>query len=773
MSSMASALTSVAGSRIPLCDVDIAATLRDLLAEVAVTQTYRNDEPAGIEAVYTFPLPLDAVLLGLHVEIGGRVLRGVVIEKKAAQEKYEDAVEMGDAAVMLEVLEPGLYTMNVGNLLPGEIAKITFRYAMLYRWTGDSLRFFLPTTVAPRYGESPHEPHQTPDHSLTVENRFSLRVEVLGALRGAQFASATHKIEQSESADSLVLSLVEPKAVMDRDFALAVKAPQAARDFVLCGEDGAGTTAIASFQPFFPGLQQPRPLTLAIVIDCSGSMSGDSMTQAKQALHGILENLTPQDRVSLIAFGNHTNLMTERPVACNKTNIAKAKRFVKSLEADMGGTALGNALRTAYETLARAENADIFLITDGEITQWQPVVADAVTAGRRVFTVGVGTAVTEAFLREIASATGGSCELVTPREGMATRVVRHFERMRAPRARRVTVHWPAGATALSPSRHGPIFEGDTVLASATFPQPVFAGEAVLEVETDRGDIRRQAVRFGEIIAAPTPDKRSTVARLAAASRLLEPDGDNALQTALTYQLVSNWTNCIVVAPRADEDKAFDIPALRKVPQTLAAGWGGTGRIMASDSGAGNAAYMTSEVRAARRVVTPRDESMAASGGRSPDVPETLPEPYRRLLEFVNYDVSYLEPTKAFDLLSQSDLLPQFERLFEHARSTGIDPRRFAPLVVARLVTDQLQQLMNATAQRQFTQLRRFADNAVATLRKVARSAAKISESARDSIGVGIIGDYDSLTFIHRMVEIASLLDHLEAAVQDSTPAWSP
>ena len=50
---------------------------------------------------------------------------------------------------MLELLEPGLYTMNVGNLLPGERAKITFSYAMLYRWSGDSVRFFLPTTVAP------------------------------------------------------------------------------------------------------------------------------------------------------------------------------------------------------------------------------------------------------------------------------------------------------------------------------------------------------------------------------------------------------------------------------------------------------------------------------------------------------------------------------------------------------------------------------------------------------------------------------------------------
>lgn len=70
--------------------------------------------------------------------------------------------------------------MNVGNLLPQETAKITFRYAILYRWAGDRLRFFLPTTIGPRFGESPHLPHQAPEASLTVENQFSLRVEVLG-----------------------------------------------------------------------------------------------------------------------------------------------------------------------------------------------------------------------------------------------------------------------------------------------------------------------------------------------------------------------------------------------------------------------------------------------------------------------------------------------------------------------------------------------------------------------------------------------------------------
>ena len=60
MSNLASALTGVHGERVALSGVAVAASLRDLLAEVTVSQTYRNDERVNIEAVYTFPLPLDA-----------------------------------------------------------------------------------------------------------------------------------------------------------------------------------------------------------------------------------------------------------------------------------------------------------------------------------------------------------------------------------------------------------------------------------------------------------------------------------------------------------------------------------------------------------------------------------------------------------------------------------------------------------------------------------------------------------------------------------------
>ena len=717
MKQLASALTGRAGERIALCDVAVSAVLQDLLAEVTVSQTYRNDEATNIEAVYTFPLPLDAVLLDLAVEIGARRLKGTVVEKGRAEEQYEDALEAGDAAVMLEEAEPGLYTMNVGNLLPQEVAKITFRYAVVHRWAGERLRFFLPTTVAPRYGRSSFAPHQEPEVSLTVENQFSLRVEICGALRDAQFACPSHRVECTREADKVVLSLAQARAVMDRDFILNVKTAQAARSVVLCGQDGEGIAALASFQPFFPGMQQLRPLNLAIVVDCSGSMSGDSMAQAKQALDGILEAMQPQDRVTIIAFGDTTRALARRTLACNQKNLDKAKRFAKSLDADMGGTEIGEALQAAYAALGEAESADIFLVTDGEVYDWQAVVRAAKQSGHRIFTVGVGSAVSEAFVRELAARTGGACELVSPCEGMAGRVVRHFARMRAARARRVAFRWPEGAQGITPAQPGAVFEGDTVIACAQFNAAALNASVVLEVETEQGEVT--ALELPLAASASAQPEQSTVARLAAAERLKTLDKAAGTETALRYQLVSPWSNWLVIAERPEGEKAQDLPTLRKVPHTLAAGWGGTGGVKARRA-VSSADTAGTVIRSCRRAaVLPtgfpgisdipaflRGSHAAPSGEkcglsrldflariRRPHAASAsaleISDTLRRLLALIASEPDCLDASRILDLLKEAELWDEFAEVFRLADDLGLDRESIATIAVAKLLDELL------------------------------------------------------------------------------------
>ena len=609
-----------------------------------------------------------------------------------------------------------------------------------------------------------------PQSSLTVENQFSLRLEIYGALREAQFRCPSHEVDLAKSEDKIVISLQQTKVVMDRDFILSVKAPQATRSFALCGADGEGVAAIASFQPFFPGLQQPRPLNLAIVIDCSGSMQGDSIDQAKQALDGILDGLQPQDHITMIAFGNTTNRLFDRLLPCNKTNIAKAKRFAKQLSANMGGTEIGKALNDTYSAIS-TESADIFLVTDGEVFSWESVVQAAKRSGHRIFTVGVGSAVSEAFVRGLAADTGGECELVSPREGMADRVIRHYERMRATRASRVAIHWPKGAIGIAPTESGAVFEGDTLIACAHFDQSSISGSVVLEVETEKGEVIRHELLLPMPPTTENPDRLSTIARLAASARMKEFDDRAGLAIALHYRLVSPWTNWLVIDERSDKEKAEDLPSIRKVPQTMAAGSHGVGTVHSC----------------MRIAVLPDTSAMFIS--RVPDfvvgvdvkasldapsicleINQNIPEPFRRLIDLIENQPTRLELRGAIDLLQEAGLRYDFEDLFRQATDLGLNADMIAVIVLAELLGGRLGEYLSAELENTVKSLQKHAQLAKKDMLELGRLGIALARTVDNSLPHEVLRPEQAHEIRERLERFGSfrgLYDHLQDCTRRS------
>jgi Ca-activated chloride channel family protein len=142
-------LSTLHGESLVLQSVTVDVVFNNLLCETAITQTYGNQEQDPIEAVYTFPLTTQAVLLDTEVRIGERTLRGHVVKNAVAEEQYEEAIAQGDAAIMLEQVQTGLYTMNVGNILAGEQVVVTIKTAELHTWNEKTLRFFCRPLLLP------------------------------------------------------------------------------------------------------------------------------------------------------------------------------------------------------------------------------------------------------------------------------------------------------------------------------------------------------------------------------------------------------------------------------------------------------------------------------------------------------------------------------------------------------------------------------------------------------------------------------------------------
>lgn len=568
-------LISSEGVRVPLQRVDVRLAMQDIVCETKVTQEFANKGEEPIEAVYTFPIPSDAVLLAFDLCLGDKTYRGHVIERKEAEANYEEAIDKGDAAFRLQSVGDGLYTMSVGNLKPGEAASIRFRYAQLLRWSGNRLSVRVPTTIAPRYGEASElEPWQRPGVSLLVDYPFSLSMSVSGALAKARFECPTHPVS-IDIGESKVQIALATGAALDRDFVLNIES-EAASPRALVARHGECSVALISLAPAVPDAREPAPRSVVIVVDCSGSMAGASIVQAKEALHQILQHLRPEDCFELLAFGNNTKPWASRCVSASRKNLGSALTFIEDLDANLGGTEIAKALRVAVNTKATLEPCDMLLITDGEVWLDDEFFTSLQNASRRIFAVGVGAAPAEGNLKRLAAVTAGAFEQVTPGEDMSARIARHFERLFQPRVSSAKVEWPTEPMWTADGQTHSLFAGDTAVFFAGFALPV-AGSA---------EVRLEFQNAGEIVARVTlePTETSslsadTLVRLAACSRLGTcANTQDALKLALEHQLVTSNTDYLVVVERAEGERTKELPELQVVPQTLAAGWGGTGMV---------------------------------------------------------------------------------------------------------------------------------------------------------------------------------------------------
>lgn len=564
-------LTSVTGEAMSLKSVQASGQASGLLLELTVRQVYRNDTGKTLETVYTFPLAWGAVLMGLNVEIAGKRLSGVVVERKEAEQRYEDAVTDGDTPILLEQSSDGLFTVNLGNLKPGEEAVIEYRYGQLLHYDQSRIRMSVPTTIAPRYGDAERQggirPHEAVESDILAEYPFSLTITLAGDLAKGAVQSPSHPISTQCEDEWLIVTLA--KAHLDRDFVLTVEGLEG-RSMAEMAADGTGSVVLASFCPRIAGSPR-RAIDLKILIDCSGSMAGDSITAAKKALHQVLAELDPADRFSYSRFGSTVAHSIRGLVPADQHHVRLAAGHVERTDADMGGTEIEGALRSVFALDGVAEDADVLLITDGEVWNTEGVAKAAQQSGHRIFAVGVGSAPAETLLRRLANDTGGACELVAPNEDIEAAVVRMFRRMRVPRASNIVVDWHSQPKWVTPLPRV-LFDGDTVHVFAGFDVP--PGEPpVLSYEVvGSNDAQR--------VAAPLPQtsERDVIARLAASERLDDLPSSQRVELALRYQLVTRETSLFLVHMREGENKADGLPHLQKIAHMQAAGWGGMGSV---------------------------------------------------------------------------------------------------------------------------------------------------------------------------------------------------
>lgn len=536
---------------VPLESIQVEAELALPVAITRQAQTYRNHLTTSIEARYVFPVPLDAVLLGLEIRIGERVLHGVVKPKDEAERNYESAIVKGDSAFLLTRLDDGLYQISLGNILPGERVELTVSWAETLRWNGQDIRYRLPNLVGEHYGNPQRAgiaPENAPTHSSTVAYDFDLRVLLCGDLANASVSSPSHSIRMVLAQEGTQV-LLDNTDWLDRSFTLVMHAATPPQLVAWSAPDGDNIAVMASCYPPSPvATDQPHHVTL--LIDGSGSMEGVSIEQAKAAALEIVRNLRDQDTCSLAAFGTKTILLTQKPLLVGEhrqTLLAHCQR----LDAKLGGTAMQDALELVM-TITPA-GGDILMVTDGQVYFSDEDIRTFTRHKRRLFTIGVGHSTSEKILRQLSEASGGFCELVSPNEGMANHIVSHFRRLRAPRMM-PTYIWPGQV--LRQDVPYTVFAGDTAILSARLSD---IGNHDIRVNMAHADLKSVIQPAHGLLASMLP-------RLVAA-RLLPADNiKQAREEAVQYQLVTEHTSLIAVMERNQAPDTITLPTIVDVPQ---------------------------------------------------------------------------------------------------------------------------------------------------------------------------------------------------------------
>jgi len=519
-------LKSAAGRvAVPLLDTDVDIHVAGIVGRARVRQTFRNPSDDWQEGIYVFPLPENAAVDHMKMKVGERIVEADVKEKAAARATYEQAKSNGQRTALVEQERPNVFTTSVANIPPhGEIVvEIEYQQTLRYDAGHFSLRF--PMVVGPRYipgtptgkagtGWAPDTtqvadasritpPVVKPREGQAPINPVRLKVALDVGVPLAEIASSYHAVKVTRPDERRAeVELAAGAVPANKDFELTwTPAPNHAPQAALFTESGHDRTyGLLMLLPPTAGSETTRlPREVIYVIDTSGSMTGPSIEQAKEALEMAVSRLSADDRFNIVEFNSYATPLFPEARPADAGNLTKARNFVRALRAQ-GGTEMAAALNLALDGKdAGSRVRQVIFLTDGSVgneDQLFKLIQDRL-GDTRLFTVGIGSAPNSWFMTKAAQIGRGTFTYIGRIEEVKEKMEDLFAKLESPVVKGVRIDWP-GQAETWPARVPDLYLGEPV-------QVAFALD-----KAARGDIKVSGLRGDTAWAAALPLGRAEV-----------------------------------------------------------------------------------------------------------------------------------------------------------------------------------------------------------------------------------------------------------------------
>lgn len=452
------------------------------ICDVTVTQQFHNTHTRPIEALYVFPLPEDAAVTELTLTLGERVIRGEVREREQAQQAYAQARDAGQSAALLEQERPNLFTVSVANIQPDEHVQVNLRFHDRVPYDDDRFEFVFPTVVLPRYlppdqADSPDAARVTATPLLSdgMRDGHTLSIHVtldVGKVR--EISSPTHAIDVEPGRGFTTVTLREAEAIPNKDFILRYRVAgdqvnAAAFTYRPANKPGTVLLMLTPRAEIVP--EEVLPREVLFVLDRSGSMSGDSIVQARNALRACLRALNPGDTFNIFPFDNHVEQFAPQSLPFTQEHVDRADAYIETIQA-RGGTEILKALQLAFQQPRDAERLRIVVfMTDGAVGNEDQVLRELRRAlnESRVYAFGIGSAVNRFLLDKLAEVGRGTVEYIFPGQAIEDAVQRFQNRAAFPVLVDVAIDWGAApVTDVYPAPLPDLYAGQPLAVLARF-----------------------------------------------------------------------------------------------------------------------------------------------------------------------------------------------------------------------------------------------------------------------------------------------------------------
>lgn len=424
------AYSLAAQSQVQISEVKADVRILQQVATTTMEVGISNSTTRIQEAEMLVPVPDGAVVRGFTFEGSAKEPTARLLPKAEAQSIYRSIVAKLRDPALLEFAGYGLVRSSVFPVPPGGKQRVRLVYEHVLKADGNRVDYVLPRSESFEASDIPWSVSVRINSTSAISAIYSPSHQVAVEHTGNQHAlvrtSGANKLEPGPFRLSYLANANDLSASL-----LAYPDSRTGGGYFLLL---AGVPADARPRD---GVAIKREVTL--VIDRSGSMSGDKIEQARSAALQVVEGIEAGEAFNIIDYSDSIARFAEKPVIKDQNTLRQARAYINRLKAD-GGTNIHDALVEAMRQPATANMLPLTIfLTDGVPTSGETretAIRNAVVAAnthkRRIFSFGVGYDLNAPLLTSISNATRAATTFVLPNENVEAKVSEVFRRLSGP-----------------------------------------------------------------------------------------------------------------------------------------------------------------------------------------------------------------------------------------------------------------------------------------------------------------------------------------------------